>query len=65
MSVPIPEDILALVKERNEITDRIAALNSVKKNLDDRIMKLSAESFGDYLSFRYGDTVVRVKPSYQ
>lgn len=64
MGIPIEPDVLALLKQRNEITDQIAALQAIKKNLDDRLIKLSSEAHGDYLSFRYGDTIVRIKPSY-
>ena len=64
MGLPIEPDVLALLKQRNEITDQIASLQAVKKNLDDRLIKLSSEVYGDYLSFRYGDSVVRIKPKY-
>jgi hypothetical protein len=64
MGFQVEPDVLALLKQRNEITDQIATLQAVKKNLDDRLIKLAAETHGDYLSFRYGDSVVRIKPSY-
>lgn len=65
MGFQVEPDLLALLKQRNEITDQIAALQAVKKNLDDRLIKLAAETHGDYLSFRYGENVVRVKPKYE
>jgi hypothetical protein len=65
MGIPIEPDVLALLKQRNEITDQIATLQAVKKNLDDRMIKLAAEAHGEYLSFRYGNNVVRIKPSYR
>lgn len=65
MGFPIEPDVLGLLKQRNEITDQIATLQAVKKNLDDRLIKLAAETHGDYLSFRYGENVVRIKPSYK
>jgi hypothetical protein len=62
----IDNTVQNLMAERNNLDGRIAALVAAKAELDRRLKAVLLEDAGlERLSFRYGPTIVRVRPKYR
>jgi hypothetical protein len=61
----IDDTVRNLMAERNKIDGQIANLRAAQANVDRRLQALLLEDAGyERLSFRYGPTIVRVRPKY-
>lgn len=59
----IEDDVLQLVKARNEVVAELAALRDELAEVDRRLRAVLLEDYGvERMTFRYGPDVVRVQP---
>jgi hypothetical protein len=57
----VSEDVMAAIKERNEIAEQIAVLRKQQSHVENRIHALLAEDVGaTNVTMRYGATIVRI-----
>jgi hypothetical protein len=61
MTERVSEDVMAAIKERNEIAERIAVLREKQAKVENRIHALLAEDVGaTNVTMRYGNSIVRI-----